>query len=275
MKFLKQIKKRSILIILCILGVITLIMTAGQRYQLTIIEDGLQYITVPIQKGVNFVGGGLTNTMSKLKEISSLQEDNDQLNKEVDQLAYENNILSQYEIENKKLKQLLELADRYKKYPSEGANVIAKDPGNWHKIFTIDKGTKAGFDKDDVILSGNGLVGHIIEAGPLASKVMAINDDRSAVSATVLRTGDVGILKGDIELVQQGFCRLQIDIQSEVIKGDQITTSHLSSVYPPGITIGIVEEIMMAKNGLTQYAYVRPIVDFEHLEQVLVLKIKD
>lgn len=260
--------------ILTLVGTVLLVITVGSRLEIRAMENAMQYITVPIQKGLNFVGGGFSNTITKIQSNSQLQEDKDGLEQQIDKLAYDNNILIQYEAENKKLKQLLELANRYKKYPSEGANVISKDLGNWYKIFNIDKGTQAGFDADDTILAGNGLVGHILESGPLSSKVMSIIDDRSAVSATVLRTGDVGILKGDIELVQQGFCKLQIGIQSEVIKGDQIVTSHLSTVYPPGIMIGVVEEIMIAKNGLTQYAYVRPVVDFEHLEQVLVLKTK-
>ena len=258
-----------------IIGTVLLVVTLGNFYKFGPIEKGLQYLTVPVQKGFDFIGGGFSNTIEKIREISQLQADNDNLEQQIHKLSYENDILIQYEAENERLRQLLELADRHKKYPSEGANVISKDPGNWYKVFNIDKGTNAGLDVDDAILSGNGLVGHVLEVGPLSSKVMSIIDDRSAVSATVLRTGDIGILKGDIELVQQGFCRLQIDIQSEVIKGDQIVTSHLSAVYPPGITIGIVEEIMIAKNGLTQYAYVRPVVDFEHLEQVLVLKTKD
>lgn len=275
MKFLKGIKSKSVLITLCVVGVIALVVTVGQRYRFTIIENGIQYITVPVQKGIDFVGGSFNNTLAKFQDISVLQEKNNNLEQEINKLSYDNNILIQYEAENEKLKQLLELANRYKKYPNEGANVISKDPGNWYKIFTIDKGTDDGFDKDDTILSGSGLVGHIIEAGPLSSKVMAIIDDRNAVSATVFRTGDIGVLKGDIELIQEGFCKLQIDIQSEVIKGDQIVTSHLSDIYPPGITIGIVEEIIIAQNGLTQFAYVRPLVDFEHLQQVLVLKTND
>lgn len=272
MKFLKRIKNRNILIILCVVGTIVLVITIGQRYQFATVENSIQYITMPIQKGLNIVGDGLNGIVGKFEDTSQLQENNKILEEQVDQLSYDNNILEQYKSENERLKQLLQLAERYKKYPSEGANVISKDPGNWYKVFLIDKGANSGFDKDDAILAGGGLVGHIIESGPLSSKVLSIIDDRSSVSVTVLRTGDIGVLKGDIELIQEGLCKLEINIQSEVIKGDQIITSHLSAIYPPGITIGIVEEIIIAKNGLTQYAYVRPIVDFAHLEQVLVLK---
>lgn len=274
MKSSKKLKGKNVFIALLVSGTVILTVTIGQRYKPTFIENMVQYITTPIQKLFNAAGNSSSNTIGKFKDINKLIETNKMLEEELAQLSYDNNILEQYRDENKQLKELLKLAERHKKYPSQGANIIAKDPGNWYKVFIIDQGNKEGFNIDDAILAGGGLVGHIIETGPQSSKVMSIIDDRSSVSAAVLRTGEVGILKGDIELIGQGLCRFEIDIQSEVIKGDQIITSHLSNIYPPGITIGIVEEIIISKNGLTQHAYVRPVVDFKHLKQVLILKTK-
>ena len=273
-KFFKKIKSKRVFITLLIVGTVVLTITVGSHYKFKIAENALQYIMTPIQKGLNIIGNGSNKVIRRFEDTSNLQESNDLLEAQLGQLSYDNNILEQYRSENERLKELLELTERYKKYPSQGANIIAKDPGNWYKVFIIDQGTKAGFYKDDAILAGGGLVGHIIEEGPLSSKVLSIIDDRSSVSAEVLRTQEVGILRGDIELAGQGLCRFEIDIQSEVIKGDQIVTSHLSEIYPPGINIGMVEEIIISKNGLTQYAYVRPIVDFKYLKQVLVLKTK-
>lgn len=274
MNSLKTKKNKNILIILLIVGTIALISTIGQRYRIKVIENTLQYITTPFQKGFSFVIDKTDGVVGRFQNTAQLQESNDRLEEEIAQLSYDYNILVEYRDENKKLKELLDLAQRHKQYPSKGANVIAKDSGNWYKVFIIDQGLKAGFAEDDVVLAGGGLVGHIVEAGPKSSKVLSIIDDRSSVSGTVLRTGEVGILKGDIELLQEGLSKFEIDIQSEIIKGDQIVTSHISDLYPPGITIGVVEEIIIAKNGLTQHAHVRPIVDFRHLKQVLILDTK-
>ena len=274
MKLSKKINSKRIFIGLVIVGICLLTITIGQRYRITLIENGIQYITTPIKKGFNLVTDSTGKVIGNFEDRKRLQESNESLEDEVAQLSYDNTILEQYKDENEKLKELLKLSQRHQMYPSKGANVISKDPGNWYKVFIIDEGSKANFHEDDAVLAGGGLVGHIIEAGPLSSKVLSIIDDRSSVSATVLRTGEIGILKGDIELIGQGVCKLEIDIQSEVIKGDQIITSHLSEIYPPGITIGVVEEIIIAKNGLTQYAHVRPVVDFKQLKQVLVLQNK-
>jgi rod shape-determining protein MreC len=64
---------------------------------------------------------------------------------------------------------------------------------------------------------------------------------------------------------------MEIDIEAEVVKGDLILTSHLSSIYPPGIPIGVVEDVLTNENGLIQYAYIKPYVDFKHLENVLII----
>jgi len=45
----------------------------------------------------------------------------------------------------------------------------------------------------------------------------------------------------------------------------------LGSIYPPGILIGTIKEIKYDQNNLTKYAYMTPVVDFKHLEEVLVL----
>ena len=267
-------KAKNVLILLVVVGTLVLITTVGERYKIKAIQNTTQYITMPLQKGSSVIGNQFSKVIGKFKNTAELQKDNIDLEEQVAQLSYENTLLAQYKEENEKLKALLQLKERHKQYPSKGANVIAKDPGNWYKVFVIDKGSKAGVYKDDAVLAGGGLVGHIIESGPLSSKVLSIIDDRSSVSATVLRTGEIGILKGDIELAGQGFCKFEIDIQSQIIKGDQIVTSHISDIYPPGITIGVVEDIIISKNGLTQHAYIRPVVDFNHLKQILVLDTK-
>ena len=130
----------------------------------------------------------------------------------------------------------------------------------------------AKVEENDVILADGGLVGHVSQVDPFSSQVLAIIDDRSSVGAQIVRTGDDGILKGDIELSNLGLCKMEIAGDSEVVKGDQVITSYLSDIYPPGIPIGIVEEVVSGKNGLTQYAYVKPFVDFKHLQNVLILQ---
>lgn len=275
-------KVRNVGIIGGVLLVVVIIL--GKQFNIPVVSTSVNYVLYPFEKSISWVTNISRNGLSYFKDIETLKTENEALKAENSKLIYKNSILNQYQEENDNLKQLLEMKQLYKDYEGVGANVIGNDSGNWYKTFTIDKGTKHGVYENSVILSDGGLVGQVIDVSGLSvsgttaltSKVISIIDSRSAVSAEVARTGEVGIVKGDVELSNEGLCVLEITTGSgaEVIKGDQIITSQISDIYPPGIPIGTVEEVVESTNGLTQYAHVRPIVDFKHLKQVLVLNTK-
>lgn len=278
MKLNKQTKKAGIIASVVVISIVIV----SKTFDIPVLTTGVSFVLSPFERAITFVSTQTGNFFDYFKNVDELLDENEALKKANEKLSYENTILSQYEEENNSLKQLLEMKQLYADYDGIGANVIGKGTSNWYQVFKIDKGTKAGVKENSVVLADGGLVGHVWEgegvtvSGTLTfeSKVLSIIDDRSSVSAKVVRTGDVGIVSGSVELVGQGLCLLEIDIASEVVKGDQIITSHLSSIYPPGILIGTVEEVMEGKNGLTRYAYVKPVVDFKHLEQVLVIQNK-
>lgn len=58
---------------------------------------------------------------------------------------------------------------------------------------------------------------------------------------------------------------------SEIKEGEQVVTSHISSKYLQGILIGYVSEITTDANNLTRSGYITPAVDFQHLQEVLVI----
>ncbi|MGL4797857.1 MAG: rod shape-determining protein MreC [Cellulosilyticaceae bacterium] len=271
MKLSQRMKRKLFIISIGSVLTLSIAIFLGAKYDIAIISGVADVVTYPFKKGINVVGNQMQGVTDYFKKMEQLTRDNERLTLENDRLMYQNTILEQYKGENDQLKGLLDMQQRYKEYPSMGANIIAKDTGNWYKVFNIDKGKIQGASENDVILSGGGLVGHVVQVDPATSQVIAIIDDRSSVGAQVVRTGDIGVLKGDIELTNVGLCKMEIAIDSEVVKGDQIITSHLSDIYPPGIPIGIVEEVTKGKNGLTQYAYVKPFVDFKHLQNVLIL----
>ncbi len=271
MKLSQKLKKRIIIIGVGSAVALSLTLFLGIRYEVAIVSAAADAITYPFKKGIHFVQQGVGNVTSYFKDLEALLAENDSLVIENERLLYENTILNQYKSENDQLKALLEMEQRYADYPSQGANVVAKEPGNWYKVFNVDKGKIAGIQIDDVVLADGGLVGHVYQADPFSSQVLSIIDDRSAVGAQVVRTDAIGILKGDIELGDLGLCKMELSSEAEIVKGDQIITSHLSDIYPPGIPIGVVEEVVSEPNGLIQYAYVKTFANFKHLQNVLIL----
>ena len=191
---------------------------------------------------------------------------------EVETLQATNNRLALYEEENKTLSDLLKIAQKYPQYQTFGVGIIAKNPGSLYDIFTLNKGSSGGVQANMVLAAPEGLVGKVLESGATYAKAQSILDSRSSVPAMSLRTGDLGVVKGDYTLMNQGLCKMEyIDAEAEIAVGDEIVTSHLSDIYPTGLTIGKVKEIKADTNGLTKYAILEPAVDMKHLDTLLVI----
>lgn len=231
------------------------------------------YITVPFQNGITEVGTWLSVKSDELAQIRDLLEENRELKRQVDELTIENTMLHQDKYELNHLRELYKLDDEYSEYEKVGACIIAWEGGNWFHSFTINKGTDDGLEVDMNVMAGSGLVGRIVDVGKNWAKVTSIINDGSSVSGMVLSTSDNLIVTGDLELMSQGQIRFSqlIDADNQVAPGDKIVTSNISDKYLPGILIGYISAMEMDSNNLTKSGYATPAVDFQHLEEVLVI----
>lgn len=231
------------------------------------------YIVVPFQSGITEIGGWLSDRSDELSQIRDVLKENQELKAEVDELMMENTLLQQDKYELNNLRELYKLDEQYSQYSKLGARIIAWNGGNWYNSFTIDKGEKDGIQVDMNVMAGSGLVGRVVEVGPNWSKVISVIDDNSDVSGSILSTSDNLIVSGDLELMKEGVIRFTqlIDSADKVVSGDKIVTSAISPKYLPGILIGYVSSISRDANNLTKSGTLTPAVDFEHLEEVLVI----
>lgn len=231
------------------------------------------YVFIPMQRGINYVGSWISDKADNLKNMADVMEENQKLKAQVDSLTSELNTikLEQYELDN--LRELLELDQKYPSYEKVAANVIGKDTGNWFSTFTIDKGTKDGIEVDMNVIAGSGLVGIVTDVGPNYAKVRSIIDDTSKVSGMVLTTSDRCIIHGDLQEMNENQNILLTDLKDtdEVAVGDPVVTSYISDKYLQGILIGYINTLEVDSNNLTKSGTVTPAVDFEHIEEVLVI----
>lgn len=231
------------------------------------------FLITPLQNGVSKAGSLLSSRADELAQIRSLLKENEELQKQIDELTIENIKLQQDRYELTNLRELYALDAQYDDYPKVGARIIAKDSGNWFHSFVIDKGSEDGLAVNMNVMAGSGLIGRITDVGPNWSKVISIIDDNSNVSGMVLSTSDNLMVCGDLELYADGLIRFEklVDHADRVVEGDKIVTSHVSDKYLPGILIGYISSINMDANNLTKSGFITPAVDFEHLEEVLVI----
>lgn len=236
------------------------------------IRSGINAMITPMQRGITMVGESVNNFFQKFDDVEKLKEENQELRDKIAELESENDLLQTDLYDLERYKQLLELAETYVDYPTVGANIIAKDTSGYYATFTIDKGSNQGMAVDMNVIADNGLVGIITEVGKNYSIVRSIIDDNSFVSASILKTSDNCIVCGNLELLDTGFIEIRdISINSEVKNNYKVYTSSLSEKYLPNILIGYISNIQVEADGLSRKGYLTPVVDFEHLNTVLVI----
>lgn len=232
------------------------------------------YIFVPMQVGINNLGQWVLGKSNDFKTLSEVLEENKQLKAQVAELTTQLNItkLERYELEN--YRELFALDEKYPSYEKVAANVIAKDSGNWFDIFVIDRGTNDGIKPGMNVIAGSGLVGIIVDVGPNYATVRSIIDDTSNVSAMLTTTLDNFNVKGNLETMKENgmitFSELK-DNNNKAAIGDPVVTSYVSDQYQQGILIGYISSIEPNPNNLTKSGTITPVVDFEHIQEVLVI----
>lgn len=236
------------------------------------VKEAVGSAITPMQRGINIVGSYISDQVDRFKRVNDLIAENEQLKEQIDILTYENKLLHQDKHELDSIRELLELDKKYIDYPKVAARVISKDSDGWYSIFTIDKGTRDGLDKDMNVLAANGLAGIIIEAHYNYSIVRSIIDDNSNVYGMFSRTADDCVVQGDLQLMDEGKIRVEmINKDADIHEGDEVVTSHTSTKFFEGISIGYVSDIKLSPNKMTKTAYLTPVVDFDRLEQVLII----
>ena len=124
------------------------------------------------------------------------------------------------------------------------------------------------------VIAGSGLVGIVTDVGKNYAVVRSIIDDNSNVSGMMLSTNDNCIVSGNLKSMTESnmilFSNLE-DVDHKVSTGESVITSNISDKYLPGLLIGYVTEVTDDNNNLTKSGKITPVVDFKHLQDVLVI----
>ncbi|MGI6200769.1 MAG: rod shape-determining protein MreC [Christensenellales bacterium] len=176
--------------------------------------------------------------------------------------------------ENQRLQALLNAQPDFEPYETVSATVISRTDGRWYAQFVLNKGTLDGVCKDMAVVAPGGLVGRVVQVGPSVCEVISLIDSRSAVAGVVDRSRDEGVVRGNLDAGDDSdLCRmLYLPFGTDVLPGDRVVTSGLDGIYPKGLVIGTVAQTVNQKDTQQSYVTIAPAVDFQHLENVLILK---
>lgn len=265
---------KYVLLLLTVICIMLLFAGYATGYAGEPIRTICNYVFVPMQKGLDYVGESISINSDDTKTKEQLIAENAQLQEQIDELSTQltNTRLQQSELDT--LRELYDLDQTYADYKTTGAHVIGKGTSNWFNTFTIDKGSKDGIKVDMNVIAGSGLVGIVTDVGKNYAVVRAIIDDTSNVSGMILSNNDNCIVFGNLKSMTESnmitFSNLE-DSEDKVSTGDSVVTSNISDKYLPGLLIGYVTDITEDNNNLTKSGEITPVVDFKHLQDVLVI----
>lgn len=269
-----KIKTKHLLTMMTILCLGLIVLSLSSSFSFAPVRNALGYVIIPFQNGINQVGDWMTEQKNGFQSMKKLAKENEKLKDQVDELTAKNSNLSQQQEEVERLRALYELDQEYSEYEKIGAQVIGKDSGNWYDTFIINRGTDDGVEVDMNVIADGGLVGIVTNTGKDWATVRSIIDDSSNVSASVTSISQNCIVTGDLQMMDEGKIRfIQLtDKENQVQEGDKVVTSSVSSKFLKGILIGYVSEVEDDANNLTKTGTIIPAVDFENIQEVLVIK---
>ena len=258
-----QLKSKHLLFIMTFLCLSAMLGSAADKMPITPIREAAGFVIIPFQNGINQIGTYLTDCLTGFQNVKKLSAAKDELEQQVKDLTEENNQFVQDQQELKRLQDLYQLDQSYSEYEKVAAQVISKDPGNWYDTFVINKGSNDGIQKNMNVIAGGGLVGLVEE----------VSSNSATVRSMTASTSDTCIVSGDLRLISDGKLAFsQLNTTDTVAEGEKIVTSNISDKYLRGILIGYVSEITEDSNHLTKKGYIIPVVDFQHIQEVLVIK---
>ena len=268
-------RSKGFLIILIIVAVLSIFIAATyrDRAKVSFIEDTVNSVVKPVQSFSVKASNSIIHFFERVFSSTDLDKENEQLRVKLAQYEIIESELETLREENSRLKDLLNYTDITDNYSYITSTVIGKSQGIWFSEFTVNAGRKDGVEENMAVVNSQGLVGRVNSVSANTCKVTAIIDSTSDISAMVERTRDYGFARGILNTDEKETLELYyLPSGFDLVPGDRIVTSGMSSIFPKSIVVGTVSEVTRrSAEGTQSNAIIEPAVDFGHLEEVLVL----
>lgn len=229
-------------------------------------------ITTPLQRMAAAVSNGISDFFEAQRQVEALEKENNELRERIQEMTSSLIDYDQYKLDNEFYSEFLGIKEAHPDYQFQPATVISRDPANAFHSFTIDRGTLDGISPRSPVITADGLVGYISEAGPSFSTVITVVDPSLKVGAMDSRTRDLGMVAGGVSSSYGSQCRMSyLSRSASVSVGDFIITSGSGGIFPQGLLIGTVSELGRETTDISMYAVIQPVVDFDSLRDVMVI----
>jgi rod shape-determining protein MreC len=236
-----------------------------------VVRGWAQSIFTPVQTATTGVGGAGVGFFQGLADMRRAQAENESLRRRLAEAENELREARQARDENERLKGLLDFT-KDNRYDSVPARVVARDPSVWFNSLIINRGSTSGVDLDMPVVTPEGIVGRVVGVGPVSAQVMLITDERSAAGAVVGQLGQSNALGSVRGFGKNGLLEMRYVSGLETVGvGDYVVTTGQDRIYPPGLSVGTVVEVVPGSATTPHTIRVKPSARLDSLQEVAVL----
>lgn len=234
-------------------------------------------VSTPFDKAVSSMIDWLESIYGYIYKYDQLQAENESLREQLAEEQEKNRNAAEALEENAQLREALNLQQKHSDFELESARIVSWSSTNWSNTFTIGKGSDQGIEVNDPVITAYGaLVGQVIELGTNWATVRTVIDIDFSVGALVGEAGNAAMVMGDYTLMKNGYAKLTYLTEgTQLLKGDSILTSGKGGIFPQGLLIGTIEEVMTEAGGQTSYGIIAPGADLGSISQIFIIKSYD
>ncbi len=232
------------------------------------IRDSLRSALGGPGRFISDAGGRAKSAFAVLFTVQDLARENIELKEQL--LAREAEVakLQFAQGENEQLKKDLQFRLSRSEFSMIAANVLNYSPTNIFQTITINRGESDGIKVGQAVVSGGFLIGKVQAVSARTAEVWLLNNRNLVTPVMLTESQTVGLLKGSI----RGLVVENIPLDTKVDKGTAVVTSALEGLYPAGIAVGVVEEIISAKEEIFLTLRVSSPINPSNLTSVLVIR---
>ena len=223
-------------------------------------------VAIPIESMASLTRG-LRDGWNQIVSFHNVSEQNRELHQRVQRLRGELNQWRERALAADRLAALVEF-QQHVPIQTVAAQVIGRSTSNWYQGVVLNKGERDGIRVEMGVMTPAGVVGQIVKTAGSTSIVLLMTDPNVAILGLVQRTRDEGIVQGT---PQSHVWMKYLPPLSPVRKGDVVVTSGLTDGFPRGALIGEVARIEEREGDLFQTAEIVPVVNFQRMEEVLIV----
>ncbi len=232
------------------------------------VRNGLSVFALPIHYVANIPNTIVSWSSQSVQSREELEKENSRLNAEVLLLRRRVQKLASIVAENTRLKELMNSSDLVDDQVIV-AEIIGVDPDPFRHEVIINKGANDNAYRGQAVLDAEGLMGQVIEVGPMSSRALLISDASHGIPVHVARNGVRAVAVGSGNLDKINL--IHVPDTADIVEGDLLVTSGLGGRFPTGYPVGEVTEVHHDPGQPFAKVFARPTAQLDRSRHILLV----